>query len=78
MMDAYNLAICFGPTLLPIPSDHDQVAFQSQVNELTKTIILHQDEIFPMDGGALYERCIVDDNRSVLSWSTAARVSFTD
>ena len=25
MMDPYNLAICFGPTLLPIPPDRDQV-----------------------------------------------------
>ena len=28
MMDPYNLAICFGPTLLPIPPDRDQVTFQ--------------------------------------------------
>ena len=25
MMDPYNLGICFGPTLLPIPPDRDQV-----------------------------------------------------
>ena len=25
MMDPYNLAICFGPTLVPIPPDKDQV-----------------------------------------------------
>jgi len=25
LMYPYNLAICFGPTLLPIPSDKDQV-----------------------------------------------------
>ena len=25
-MDPYNLGICFGPTLLPIPPDRDQVA----------------------------------------------------
>lgn len=25
MMDPYNLAICFAPTLLPIPHGHDQV-----------------------------------------------------
>ena len=28
MMDPYNLAICFGPTLVPIPPDRDQVQFQ--------------------------------------------------
>lgn len=26
MMDPYNIAICFGPTLVPIPTDRDQVA----------------------------------------------------
>lgn len=25
LMYPYNLAICFGPTLLPIPNDKDQV-----------------------------------------------------
>ena len=27
MMDPYNLAICFGPTLVPIPEDKDQVNY---------------------------------------------------
>ena len=26
LMDPYNLAICFGPTLVPIPTDRDQVS----------------------------------------------------
>lgn len=25
MMDPYNIAICFGPTLVPVPEDKDQV-----------------------------------------------------
>ena len=62
MMDPYNLAICFGPTLLPIPPDRDQVMYQNNVNELTKTIITHQEEIFPNDGGMVYEKCIVEDD----------------
>jgi SLIT-ROBO Rho GTPase activating protein len=41
MMDAYNLAICFGPTLLPIPPDRDQVSYQSNVHEVVKTVIVH-------------------------------------
>lgn len=61
MMDPYNLAICFGPTLLPIPPDRDQVMYQNNVNELTKTIIVHQEEIFPNDGGMVYEKCIVEE-----------------
>ncbi|KAL3852225.1 hypothetical protein ACJMK2_015896 [Sinanodonta woodiana] len=62
MMDPYNLAICFGPTLLPIPPDRDQVTFQGNVNEVIKSIITNQEDIFPNDGGEVYEKCIVDDS----------------
>ncbi|XP_069700289.1 SLIT-ROBO Rho GTPase-activating protein 1-like isoform X2 [Periplaneta americana] len=58
MMDPYNLAICFGPTLVPVPEDKDQVQYQNQVNELIKNIILFNEEIFPADGGLLYEKYI--------------------
>ncbi|XP_054277827.1 SLIT-ROBO Rho GTPase-activating protein 1-like isoform X3 [Macrosteles quadrilineatus] len=60
MMDPYNLAICFGPTLVPVPEDKDQVQYQNQVNELIKNIILFNDEIFPGQeiGGTLYEKYI--------------------
>uniref|UniRef100_A0A672IKR1 SLIT-ROBO Rho GTPase activating protein 2 n=1 Tax=Salarias fasciatus TaxID=181472 RepID=A0A672IKR1_SALFA len=47
MMDPYNLAICFGPTLMSVPEGHDQVSCQAHVNELIKTIIIHHDAIFP-------------------------------
>ena len=60
MMDPYNLAICFGPTLIPIPPDRDQVTFQNNVNEIIKTIIRNQDDILPNDGGEVYEKCMVD------------------
>uniref|UniRef100_A0A6P7G527 SLIT-ROBO Rho GTPase-activating protein 1-like n=1 Tax=Diabrotica virgifera virgifera TaxID=50390 RepID=A0A6P7G527_DIAVI len=58
MMDPYNLAICFGPTLVPVPEDKDQVQYQNQVNELIKNIILFNDDIFPNDGGTVYEKYI--------------------
>jgi len=59
MMDPYNLAICFGPTLVPVPEDQDQVQYQNQVNELIKNIILFHEEIFPLDIGNLhYEKYI--------------------
>lgn len=62
MMDAYNLAICFGPTLLPIPPDRDQVSFQSNVHEVVKTMIVHQEDLFSGDdGGMMYEKCILED-----------------
>uniref|UniRef100_A0A8B9JSU6 SLIT-ROBO Rho GTPase-activating protein 2 n=1 Tax=Astyanax mexicanus TaxID=7994 RepID=A0A8B9JSU6_ASTMX len=47
MMDPYNLAICFGPTLMSVPEGHDQVSCQAHVNELIKTIIIHHESIFP-------------------------------
>uniref|UniRef100_A0A671S4A7 SLIT-ROBO Rho GTPase-activating protein 1-like n=1 Tax=Sinocyclocheilus anshuiensis TaxID=1608454 RepID=A0A671S4A7_9TELE len=61
MMDHYNLAICFGPTLMPTPETQDQVSCQAHVNEVIKTIIIHHETIFPdakeLDG-PLYEKCM--------------------
>ncbi|XP_014387995.1 PREDICTED: SLIT-ROBO Rho GTPase-activating protein 2 isoform X8 [Myotis brandtii] len=47
MMDPYNLAICFGPSLMSVPEGHDQVSCQAHVNELIKTIIIQHENIFP-------------------------------
>ncbi|KAJ7999869.1 hypothetical protein DPEC_G00198880 [Dallia pectoralis] len=61
MMDPYNLAICFGPTLMPIPDDHDPVACQTHVNEIIKTVIVHNEAIFPSHhelDGPVYEKCM--------------------
>ncbi|XP_067626861.1 SLIT-ROBO Rho GTPase-activating protein 1-like [Eurosta solidaginis] len=59
MMDAFNLAICFGPTLMPAPEDKDQVQYQNQINELIKCMILYHDDIFPPDLlGLEYEKYI--------------------
>ncbi|CAL8358106.1 unnamed protein product [Lota lota] len=61
MMDPYNLAICFGPTLMPTPDSLDQVSCQAHVNEIVKTIIIHHETIFPdakeLDG-PVYEKCM--------------------
>ncbi|KAM9377579.1 SLIT-ROBO Rho GTPase-activating protein 1 isoform 3-T3 [Pholidichthys leucotaenia] len=61
MMDPYNLAICFGPTLMPTPDTQDQVSCQAHVNEIIKTIIIHHETIFPdvkeLDG-PIYEKCM--------------------
>ncbi|KAG7178258.1 SLIT-ROBO Rho GTPase-activating protein 1-like, partial [Homarus americanus] len=62
MMDPYNLAICFGPTLVPIPEDKDQVQYQNLVNELIKNIIIFSEDIFPSDGGHTYEKYISRDS----------------
>uniref|UniRef100_A0A3B4YC06 SLIT-ROBO Rho GTPase activating protein 3 n=1 Tax=Seriola lalandi dorsalis TaxID=1841481 RepID=A0A3B4YC06_SERLL len=61
MMDPYNLAICFGPTLMPIPDGQDPVACQAHVNEVIKTIIIHNEVIFPSQrelDGPVYEKCM--------------------
>uniref|UniRef100_A0A7N8YGE0 SLIT-ROBO Rho GTPase activating protein 3 n=1 Tax=Mastacembelus armatus TaxID=205130 RepID=A0A7N8YGE0_9TELE len=61
MMDPYNLAICFGPTLMPIPDSQDPVTCQAHVNEVIKTIIIHNEAIFPGQrelDGPLYEKCM--------------------
>uniref|UniRef100_A0A667XL47 SLIT-ROBO Rho GTPase activating protein 3 n=1 Tax=Myripristis murdjan TaxID=586833 RepID=A0A667XL47_9TELE len=61
MMDPYNLAICFGPTLMPIPDGQDPVACQAHVNEVIKMIIIHNEVIFPSHrelDGPVYEKCM--------------------
>lgn len=60
MMDRFNLAICFGPTLLPIPESRDQVQYQQRVNVLIKNIFLYQDDIFPQNFGVTYEKFDLD------------------
>uniref|UniRef100_A0A672RJ17 SLIT-ROBO Rho GTPase-activating protein 2 n=1 Tax=Sinocyclocheilus grahami TaxID=75366 RepID=A0A672RJ17_SINGR len=57
MMDPGNLAICFGPTLMPTPDLLDQVSCQAHVNEIIKTIIIHHETIFP-DTKELEGACI--------------------
>ncbi|XP_034005199.1 LOW QUALITY PROTEIN: SLIT-ROBO Rho GTPase-activating protein 1-like [Trematomus bernacchii] len=64
MMDSGNLAIVFGPTLLPTPDALDQVACQAHVNEVIKTVILNHDNIFPDTKelpGPVYEKCMTGD-----------------
>ncbi|CAI5449752.1 unnamed protein product [Caenorhabditis angaria] len=57
MMEPHNLAICFGPTLLPIPEGKDQVFYHNYVNELVRNLILHADEVFPRDlAGPIYDK----------------------
>ncbi|KAM4651590.1 SLIT-ROBO Rho GTPase-activating protein 3 isoform 2-T2 [Discoglossus pictus] len=61
MMDPYNLAICFGPTLIPIPDGQDPVSCQAHVNEVIKSIIMNHEFIFPSHReleGPVYEKCM--------------------
>jgi len=61
MMDAHNLSVCFGPTLMPMPADQDQVRNQNYVNELIRILIVYHEKIFPVDTGIVYEKCMVED-----------------
>ncbi|XP_047392579.1 rho GTPase-activating protein 4 isoform X2 [Sciurus carolinensis] len=69
MMDPYNLAVCFGPTLLPVPAGQDPVALQSRVNQLVQTLILQPAQVFPTLAtlpGPAYEKCMAPPSASCL------------
>ncbi|KAI1890215.1 hypothetical protein AGOR_G00151380 [Albula goreensis] len=59
MMQPYNLAVCFGPSLLRGAESGDAVTLQPQINALVKTMILQHELIFPSDlQGPVYEKCM--------------------
>lgn len=69
MMDPYNLAVCFGPTLLPVPAGQDPVAVQGRVNQLVQTLILQPARVFPALSqlpGPVYEKCMAPPAASCL------------
>ena len=45
-MDPYNIAICFGPNLCPIPEGKDLVQHTNLVNDLIKNFITFCKDIF--------------------------------
>ncbi|KAF4078675.1 hypothetical protein AMELA_G00201500 [Ameiurus melas] len=60
MMQPYNLAVCFGPSLIRGPEDADAVTLQ-HINALVKTIIIQHESIFPSQNeldGPVYETCM--------------------
>jgi len=48
-MDPFNLAICFGPNLCPIPEGKNLVQHTNLVNDLIKNFIIYCDDIFNFD-----------------------------
>uniref|UniRef100_A0A8C3WBU8 Rho GTPase activating protein 4 n=1 Tax=Catagonus wagneri TaxID=51154 RepID=A0A8C3WBU8_9CETA len=69
MMDPYNLAVCFGPTLLPVPAGQDPVALQARVNQLVQTLIMQPARVFPplsLLPGPVYEKCMAPPSASCL------------
>uniref|UniRef100_A0A672N9T9 Rho GTPase activating protein 4 n=1 Tax=Sinocyclocheilus grahami TaxID=75366 RepID=A0A672N9T9_SINGR len=65
MMQPYNLAVCFGPSLLRgVEMGGDEVTLAPQINDLVKTIIIHHESIFPGPSelpGPVYEKCMTLD-----------------
>ncbi|KAL4646128.1 SLIT-ROBO Rho GTPase-activating protein 3-like [Arapaima gigas] len=61
MMQPYNLAVCFGPSLLRGSDTEDMVALQPQINALVTAMILQHESIFPSQAelqGPIYEKCM--------------------
>ncbi|XP_053338228.1 SLIT-ROBO Rho GTPase-activating protein 3 isoform X1 [Clarias gariepinus] len=62
MMQPYNLAVCFGPSLLRGGAESgDAVTLQPQINALVKNMILQHESIFPGPAelpGPVYEKCM--------------------
>ncbi|XP_041801153.1 rho GTPase-activating protein 4-like isoform X2 [Chelmon rostratus] len=61
MMQPYNLAVCFGPSLVRGAQDDDVVTLQPQINALVKNIIIQHESIFPSQSelqGPVYEKCM--------------------
>eukprot|EP00090_Calanus_glacialis_P007630 TRINITY_DN16073_c0_g1_i10.p1 TRINITY_DN16073_c0_g1~~TRINITY_DN16073_c0_g1_i10.p1 ORF type:complete len:884 (-),score=266.77 TRINITY_DN16073_c0_g1_i10:79-2730(-) len=48
-MDPYNIAICFGPNLCPIPEGKDLVQHTNLVNDLIKNFIIFCKDIFTFE-----------------------------
>ncbi|KAM9350613.1 rho GTPase-activating protein 4a [Symphorus nematophorus] len=65
MMQPYNLAVCFGPSLVRGANDDDVVTLQPQINALVKDLILQHESIFPGQSelqGPVYEKCMTLDD----------------
>uniref|UniRef100_A0A672LJ36 Rho GTPase activating protein 4 n=1 Tax=Sinocyclocheilus grahami TaxID=75366 RepID=A0A672LJ36_SINGR len=62
MMQPYNLAVCFGPSLLRgVEMGGDEVTLAPQINDLVKTMIIHHENIVPGPSelpGPIYEKCM--------------------
>lgn len=74
-MDPYNLAVCFGPTLLPVPAGQDPVALQGRVNQLVQTLIVQPARVFPaltLLPGPVYEKCMAPPSASCLGYAFGA------
>lgn len=60
MMQPYNLAVCFGPSLVRGPDIGDAAELQ-RINFLVKSIIIQHESIFPSQTelpGPVYEKCM--------------------
>uniref|UniRef100_A0A3Q2Q3L4 Rho GTPase activating protein 4a n=2 Tax=Fundulus heteroclitus TaxID=8078 RepID=A0A3Q2Q3L4_FUNHE len=78
MMQPYNLAVCFGPSLVRGLQDDEVVTLQPQVNALVKGIIVQHESIFPSHSevqGPMYEKCMTlepDDSDVIIEGEVEA------
>ena len=49
-MDAHNLAVVFGPTLIRVSEEDDMISSQGHFNKVLETIIKSYDLVFDRDG----------------------------
>uniref|UniRef100_A0A672IPZ3 Rho GTPase activating protein 4a n=1 Tax=Salarias fasciatus TaxID=181472 RepID=A0A672IPZ3_SALFA len=78
MMQPYNLAVCFGPSLLRGDQDDDVVTLQPQINALVKSLIVQHESIFPSQGqvgGPVYEKCMTLEQDD---WYDRAKLFLTE
>lgn len=66
-MDPYNLAVCFGPTLIRVPADRDLVHYNPHATEIVRNIIIYHEDIFnnddlPQEGPSCYEKCLIEED----------------
>jgi SLIT-ROBO Rho GTPase activating protein len=49
-MDAHNLAVVFGPTLIRVSEEDDMISSQGHFNKVVETIITSYDVVFDGEG----------------------------
>ena len=66
MMDAYNLAVCFAPCLLPTPSESDQMTHFNALAAIIKAMIINVNSIFKQEDLQLYDEVVNNKRKSVV------------
>merc|ERR1719499_576239 len=76
LMDSYNLAIVWGPTLIR-PEEDDLVALQTPITQLVQYLIVNHIQVFPQDSGSLFFDTTTRERPRTLSLSQDTSGSMT-